>query len=201
MKQVLLLRHGQSILNLGLAAENDTLAPLTEEGVRQAEQASRDLPFEPELVASSPYRRTIQTAEPIRKRFLQAKWELWNELHEFTYLKPASCTGLTRDERRPRSRAYWQATDPDYIDGEGGGEFPDAHATCRCCLRTLASPPGEQNHCGVARAVHQGIPDDNERPGRGHDKSDAALRENTGGGVLRDNIVGDIVKRSEESGI
>ncbi|MBQ7516543.1 MAG: histidine phosphatase family protein [Schwartzia sp.] len=123
MKQILLLRHGQSILNLGLAAEDHTLAPLTEEGVRQAEQASRDLPFAPELIASSPYRRTVQTAEPIRKRFPQAKWELWNELHEFTYLEPASCVGLTRDERRPRSRAYWQATDPDYVDGEGAESF------------------------------------------------------------------------------
>lgn len=73
MKHILLLRHGQSILNLGLAAEDYKLAPLTEEGVRQAEQASRDLPFEPELIVSSPYRRTVQTAEPIRKRFPQAK--------------------------------------------------------------------------------------------------------------------------------
>ncbi len=123
MKQVLLLRHGQSILNLGLAAENYSLAPLTEEGIRQAKEACRDLPFEPELIVSSPYRRTVQTAEPIRKRFPQAKWELWNELHEFTYLEPASCAGLTKDERRPRSRAYWNATDPDYVDGEGAESF------------------------------------------------------------------------------
>lgn len=123
MKRVLLLRHGQSTLNLGLAAEVYSLAPLTEEGIRQAEEASRNLPFEPELIVSSPYRRTVQTAEPIRKRFPQAKWELWNELHEFTYLEPSSCAGLTRDERRPRSRAYWTATDPDYIDGEGAESF------------------------------------------------------------------------------
>ncbi len=123
MKKILLIRHGQSTLNLGLAEKDYSLAPLTEEGIRQAEQASRSIPFEPELIASSPYLRTIQTAEPIRKRFPQAKWELWNELHEFTYLEPASCTGLTRDERRPRSRAYWQATDPDYIDGEGAESF------------------------------------------------------------------------------
>lgn len=123
MKQVLLLRHGQSTLNLGLAAENYSLAPLTEDGIRQADQACRDLPFEPELIVSSPYRRTVQTAEPIRKRFPEATWELWNELHEFTYLEPASCNGLTKDERRPRSRAYWKATDPDYVDGEGAESF------------------------------------------------------------------------------
>lgn len=123
MKQVLLLRHGQSTLNLGLAAEDYSLSPLTEEGLRQAEQACRDLLFAPELIASSPYLRTVQTAEPIRKRFPEAKWELWNEVHEFTYLEPASCNGLTKDERRPRSRAYWKATDPDYIDGEGAESF------------------------------------------------------------------------------
>ena len=123
MKKILLIRHGQSTLNLGLAAEDYSLAPLTEEGIRQAEEVSRNLPFEPELILSSPYLRTIQTAEPIRKRFPQAKWELWNELHEFTYLEPASCVGLTRDERRPHSRAYWTATDPDYIDGEGAESF------------------------------------------------------------------------------
>ncbi len=123
MKQVLLLRHGQSTLNLGLAEKDYSLAPLTEEGIRQAEHASHSIPFEPELIASSPYLRTVQTAEPIRKRFPQAKWELWSELHEFTYLEPASCVGLTRDERRPRSRAYWQATDADYVDGEGAESF------------------------------------------------------------------------------
>lgn len=123
MKRVLLLRHGQSTLNLGLAEKDYSLAPLTEEGIRQAEAASRVLPFEPELIASSPYLRTIQTAEPIRKRFPEAIWELWNELHEFTYLAPASCAGLTKDERRPRSRAYWQAADADYIDGEGAESF------------------------------------------------------------------------------
>ncbi len=123
MKKILLIRHGQSTLNLGLAAEDYSLAPLTEEGIRQAEEVSRNFPFEPELIVSSPYLRTIQTAEPIRKRFPQAKWELWNELHEFTYLEPASCKGLTKDERRPRSRAYWKATDPDYVDGEDAESF------------------------------------------------------------------------------
>lgn len=123
MKRLLLLRHGQSTLNLGLAAEDYSLAPLTDEGIRQAEEASRNLPFEPELIVSSPYLRTVQTAEPIRKRFPQAKWELWNELHEFTYLEPASCKGLTKDERRPRSRVYWKATDPDYVDGEDAESF------------------------------------------------------------------------------
>ncbi len=33
MKQVLLLRHGQSIRNLGLAAEDDSRAPLTGGGL------------------------------------------------------------------------------------------------------------------------------------------------------------------------
>ncbi len=42
MKQILLLRHGQSILNPGLAAEDYTLAPLTEEGVRQRDSQLND---------------------------------------------------------------------------------------------------------------------------------------------------------------
>ena len=134
MKRVLLLRHGQSTLNLGLAEEDYSLAPLTEEGIKQAEKASYDLPFEPELIASSPYLRAIQTAEPIRKRFPEATWEQWNELHEFTYLEPASCTGLTKDERRPR---ILEGNRSGLCRWERCGELSDAHASCGHCFGTL----------------------------------------------------------------
>lgn len=120
-----MIRHGQSTLNIApaVAVADSASVPLTEDGMVQARQASRSIPFEPEMIVSSPFLRAIQTAEPIRERFPNAGWEIWDELHEFVYLSPASCVGTTREERRPRSREYWRKTDADLIDGEGAESF------------------------------------------------------------------------------
>ncbi len=122
-KQVLLIRHGESAANIGFRTGNHEEIPLTERGLAQAQAIVREFALAPDLIASSPYRRAIQTAEPIRANFPEARWEVWDELHEFVYLSPFRFNGTTRDERRPYRQAYWRAMDPDAVDGEGAESF------------------------------------------------------------------------------
>lgn len=126
MQKLLLVRHGQSVMNIepSVAVLDNGSVPLTDEGRAQAEELSRQLlPFTPELLITSPFLRAIETAAPILRRYPTTKYEIWDDTREFIFLSPASVAGLTRDERRPKSREYWKTNDPDSIDGPGAESF------------------------------------------------------------------------------
>lgn len=122
-KKIVLIRHGESAANAGLATSDPASIPLTETGRLQAEQIAEKVKIVPDLIIVSPYLRAKQTAEPMITRFPQAKVECWPEVREFTYLSPASCIGTTTEERKERVKAFWQAADPCYVDGEGAESF------------------------------------------------------------------------------
>ena len=67
--------------------------------------------------------RAQQTAMPTIGRFPQAHTGIWDCIHEFVYLAPATCVGTTFAQRHPRVIAYWRKLDPDYIDGEGAESY------------------------------------------------------------------------------
>lgn len=122
-KKVVLIRHGESVANAGLPTSDPASIPLTENGRQQAEQIAEKMTIVPDLIIVSPYLRAKQTAEPVIKRFPQAKVECWPEVREFTYLSPASCAGTTTEDRKERVKSFWQAADPCYVDGEGAESF------------------------------------------------------------------------------
>jgi len=121
-KQIWLIRHGESIANAGAATSDHIIIPLSEKGQEQAKQVSLLLPHAPDLIIVSPFLRAQQTAEPTLNRFPWVRTETW-EVHEFTYLSPASCVNTTAADRRARVNEYWDRLDPDYIDGEGAESF------------------------------------------------------------------------------
>lgn len=123
MNTILLIRHGQSAANVGLPTLDPESIPLTDKGQLQAENAAKELRSAVDLIIVSPYLRAQQTAEPLIKRFPNALVEIWPEVREFTYLSPASCAGTTVLDRKERVDAYWDAADPDYVDGEGAESF------------------------------------------------------------------------------
>ena len=90
-KKVVLIHHGESVANAGFPTSDPASIPLTEDGRLQAEQIAEKMTIVPDLIIVSPYLRARQTAEPVIKRFPQAKVECWPEVREFTYLSPASC--------------------------------------------------------------------------------------------------------------
>lgn len=120
--QVLLVRHGESIGNAGHATEDAASTELTARGVQQARAVTAALPGPPALIVASSYTRSQRTAEPTRARFPHVPFEVW-PVHEFTYLGPHAYAGTTLEERQPAVEAYWDASDPHGVAGEGAESF------------------------------------------------------------------------------
>jgi broad specificity phosphatase PhoE len=117
-----LVRHGQSASNAGLPATGAGNTPLTELGHQQAQELARRVNRQPDLLVASEFIRSQATAQPIRERWPKARYETW-AIHELTYLSPTRCIGTTRETRQPWVDAYWQACDPDYLDGPDAESF------------------------------------------------------------------------------
>lgn len=124
MHNVWLIRHGESEANAGLPTLNPVKTPLTAKGHLQAQQIASCFTQPPDLIITSPYWRTQQTAQPTRERFPNVPHAEW-QVQEFTYLAPARYEGSTIEERRPQSDAYWLQNDPVYVDGTGAESFVD----------------------------------------------------------------------------
>ena len=123
-KNVWLIRHAESIGNAGLVTSRPDTIPLTGKGIEQALYLADSFTQAPELIVTSPYIRTQQSARPTIRRFPTARQEQW-EVQEFTYLSPARYRDTTAADRRPFVEAYWSRWDPHHIDGEGAESFAD----------------------------------------------------------------------------
>ena len=122
LKEIWFIRHGQSMGNAGYATSNPDTISLTDIGHQQAKLLSTYITLEPELIITSPYARTFQTATPTLHRFHQSKHSEW-PIHEFTYLAPVRCIDTTADDRKDMVYDYWLRSEPDYIDGVGAESF------------------------------------------------------------------------------
>lgn len=109
-RNLLLLRHGQSLSNAGKEPTADpALIPLTPEGIRQAERAAVELGITPDLILVSPLLRARQTADAFRH--LGAAMEVW-PVDEFVYLNFRDRPPMTPDQREPEVQNYWHRADP-----------------------------------------------------------------------------------------
>jgi broad specificity phosphatase PhoE len=122
MKEIWLIRHGESESNAGLPTSDTSQIALTPRGLAQAECVAEAFLRPPALIVASPYLRAKQSAEPTIKRFPQARVEEWL-VHEYTYLSLASRHNTTLHGRKPLIDAYWERCDPEYCDGEGAESF------------------------------------------------------------------------------
>jgi len=127
-KTIWFFRHAQSLANANknFRADNFSIpsVSLSPEGLKQAEELIKSFSVAPELVITSPYIRTRQTAQPLIKKYpavLKAEWPI----QEFTYLSLDKCFGTTILERRPLVEEYWQKSDPAHWDGKGAETFID----------------------------------------------------------------------------
>ena len=112
----LMIRHGESTANAGASADTPPdKIPITDLGREQAERVAAGLTERPDLIVTSSYIRTQQTAAPTIKKFPDVPVEVW-PVQEFTFLDPAACAGTTYQERRPRVKAYLERCDPNYRD-------------------------------------------------------------------------------------
>ncbi len=122
MTEVWFIRHGESASNAGLRTEHPATIELTALGRQQATCVSHAFKRAPDLIVTSPYARTKDTAQATIHRFRdvpQAEWPV----QEFTYLNPANWNGTTGQERMPAAHLYWERGDPYFVDGPGAESF------------------------------------------------------------------------------
>jgi broad specificity phosphatase PhoE len=121
-KTISLIRHAESHANIGLKTSKPAEIQLTDKGHQQARELADSIHEVPDIVITSPFIRTLQTAKPLLEKFPQVKHEQW-PIYEFTYLSPIRCHNTTMEQRIPWATEYWQQCDPDYCDGDGAESF------------------------------------------------------------------------------
>ena len=122
MKIIYLVRHAESIANAGGKTVTPDSIDLSENGKAQAKQLTDNFPEEPDLIVTSPFIRTLRTAEPLLEKYPNSKHEQW-PVQEFTYLSPAKYNNTTMEARIPFAIEYWERNDPYYCDGDGAESF------------------------------------------------------------------------------
>ena len=118
------VRHGQSQSNAGEQTTDPAQIALTPLGQEQAAHIASAFKQAPDLIVTSLYLRTQQTAEPLRQRFSSVTCETW-PVQEFTYLDSNRCANTSPIERRPMVEEYWQRNDPYHIDGERAESYAE----------------------------------------------------------------------------
>ncbi|MBI6721756.1 histidine phosphatase family protein [Pseudomonas syringae] len=142
MKQVRLIRHGQSAANAGEASVDHATIPLTLKGVEQAQSVARSFTHAPDLIVASPFSRAQATAMATAATFPNTPFEIW-PIQEFTYLEPARCANTTVAQRRDWVEAYWSRSDPTFMDGAGAESFSGFITRAQSFLVRLGEHPAQ----------------------------------------------------------
>ncbi|MDR1875117.1 MAG: histidine phosphatase family protein [Synergistaceae bacterium] len=119
---VYFVRHGESVANAGGVTMDERLVPLNGTGLAQAASIAGRLRFKATEVLVSELIRTQQTAKPYcdRHGLTPAVHPLLNEM---SVIDASLIQGMTGDERRPISEAYWAEADPDRRMGDRADTF------------------------------------------------------------------------------
>lgn len=127
-KIIWFFRHAQSMANADKNFRADDFSipsvSLSPEGLKQAEELINSFSVAPELIITSSYTRTRQTAAPLLKKYKNVPREEWS-IQEFTYLSLERCFNTTMLDRRPWVEKYWEKSNPLHLDGDGAERFVD----------------------------------------------------------------------------
>lgn len=140
--RVIFVRHGESTGNVGIPSFDLSQMPLTERGRVQADDVAASWRTAPTLIATSPYLRALQTAQPTAQRYPAVPLEVL-PMEEFAYLEPSRWNGTSREQRLPIIEAYWDRGDPSFCDGPGAENFDRLLGRVDRTLARLASLPPE----------------------------------------------------------
>ena len=153
---IYLIRHAESMGNIGARTAVHSEIPLSENGLQQAKDLIDKINFCPELIVISPFLRTRQTAAPLLQKYPEAKVEYW-PVQEFSFLDEVQCANSTPSERAPFVEAYFARNDLDYVDGVGAESFNQLLARVDEMLRRLRQRQNQNivvfKHGNFLRAV------------------------------------------------
>lgn len=124
MKELIFIRHAESVSNAGGPTMPHGAVPLSELGHQQAQLLARLIDVEPATVLVSFFLRTHQTAAPFCERF-GVQPQVHPDLHEFSVIDPALIQGLLGPQRKPFVKAYWDDPDPLRRLGENADTFAE----------------------------------------------------------------------------
>ena len=118
-----LIRHGESMANVGGPVMPDKQVGLTERGLEQALSLTERLSHvHASTIYTSELQRTQQTAAPLCEQ-----WELLPQvlpcLNELCNLEFARIANVSVDERRRMAQAYWALGDVHHRDGPTADSF------------------------------------------------------------------------------
>jgi broad specificity phosphatase PhoE len=111
MKNIWLIRHGESYSNTGEKSTHPGTSTLTPEGMRQSECVASYIRHRPDIIIHSPYSRSLQSAEDTIKKFNNVTVEEW-PVHEFIYLPHIQYLNTTQVDRMDAVNDYWQQCEP-----------------------------------------------------------------------------------------
>ena len=117
MKEVWLIRHAESLANIGAETSTPKEISLSEKGFHQSQILADSISSRPDLIVISPYLRSQQTAKDLINRFPETPTEILM-VQEFTYLSISRCRNTTPHERKPLVEEFWTRGDPHYCDGD-----------------------------------------------------------------------------------
>lgn len=118
------IRHGESDSNVGMRTVSAASPQLTERGWLEAQRVPEAFDGAPDLLVTSPFIRTHQTASPLLEKYPHVAREEW-PIQEFSELSFAKRHNTIPQERAPHIRDYWENLEPEYNDGEGAESFAD----------------------------------------------------------------------------
>lgn len=166
-----LLRHGQSLANIDLSEHYRTSnvdIPLSVQGKKQAEELADRLkntidPKEPIIIWTSPYRRALQTAFEIQKRFPRCTFregtfrqDILLREHQF-----GGATGELSIESwvlgKEEQEQLMLSVGRDYLKLPQGESFADVCLRAEVFLRKVLPMDAIHiivSHCGFCQALH-----------------------------------------------
>ena len=107
-KEIILVRHAESIGNAGRRTTSPAGNNLTDYGRKQALEFAEGITKAPDLIVWSTYPRTKETAKPLSLKYPKTPTTEWPDIQEFTYLSPKKCFNTTPEERKTWVLSYWE---------------------------------------------------------------------------------------------
>jgi 2,3-bisphosphoglycerate-dependent phosphoglycerate mutase len=136
LSTVWLIRHAESRANAGERTVEPATVEITPRGREQARCIAAIVTHAPDLIVTSSYLRTTQTALPLVRRFQNISQTEW-PVHEFTYLALDRCRNTTVRERQQLVASYWERSDPFYVDGAGAESFAGLMSRVEDLIKSL----------------------------------------------------------------